>query len=174
MPDPILRSYRPADAAAITRIYAHYVRTSVATFDIEAPGEPAMAEKFGTMAAKGHPVIVAEQGGEILGYAYASDYRPRLGYRYTCEDTIYLAPGMQGKGLGSALLGEIIDRATAAGFHQMIAIIAGGIEPSIRLHEKMGFHVLGTFPHLGRKFDRWVDIVHMQRQLQPETALMRE
>ncbi|MHB1103966.1 MAG: GNAT family N-acetyltransferase [Devosia sp.] len=160
-----LRDYRPGDAAAIAAIYAHYVRTSVCTFDFEPPAAAAMAEKFAAMVKKGHPVVIGEVGGEVAGYAYASDFRPRPGYRFTCEDSIYLDPEMTGKGYGALLLGEVIAKARACGFKQMIAIIAGGIESSVRLHERFGFTTLGVFPNLGHKFDRWIDIVHMQRAL---------
>jgi phosphinothricin acetyltransferase len=165
MSDITIRDYRPEDASALAEIYAHYVRTSVATFDFEPPTLEATAAKYAAMQQKGHPVIVAEANGEVIGYAYASDYRPRPGYRFTCEDTVYLRDGHTGKGLGSRLLTEIIERARACGFKQMIGIIAGGIDASVRLHEKHGFKVLGTFAHLGHKFDRWIDIIHMQREL---------
>lgn len=160
-----LRAYRPADAEAITAIYAHYVRTSICTFDFEAPAVEAMAGKFEAMVAKGHPVIIGETAGRLVGYAYASNYRPRLGYRFTCEDSIYLDPEMVGLGYGKLLLGAVIAEAQAFGFKQMIAIIAGGIESSVNLHEGFGFKTLGTFPALGHKFDRWIDIMHMQRAL---------
>jgi phosphinothricin acetyltransferase len=160
-----IRNYKSEDAPALAGIYAHYVRTSVATFDFDPPALDATIAKYGAMQDKGHPVIVVEQEGEVIGYAYASDYRPRPGYRFTCEDTIYLREGHTGKGLGSRLLAEIITRARACGFHQMIGIIAGDVDASVRLHEKHGFERLGTFPKLGHKFDRWIDIVHMQREL---------
>jgi phosphinothricin acetyltransferase len=163
--DVKLREFAWSDVPAITAIYAHYVRTSVATFDLEVPGETAMAEKFGHMAELGHPVVIAERAGELLGYAYASTYRPRPAYRFVCEDSVYLAPQATGQGLGSRLLGEIIDRSRAFGFTQMIGVIADEIDASIRLHEKLGFKTLGRFPALGYKFDRWIGIVHMQLQL---------
>ena len=161
----MLRPYRPSDASAVTAIYAHYVRTSVCTFDTEAPDAEAMAEKFAAIAGKGHPLVIGEIAGEVAGYAYASDYRPRLGYRFTCEDSIYLAPQHAGRGYGAVLLGDILEKAKEFGFHQMIAIIAGGIAPSVKLHERFGFKTLGVFPELGYKFDQWVDIVHMQKAL---------
>ena len=160
-----LRDYRPADAQTIAAIYAHYVRTSVCTFDFEPPPVAAMADKFEAMVRKGHPVVIGEVGGKVVGYAYASEYRPRAGYRFTCEDSIYLDPQMTGKGYGAILLREVIARAQAFGFKQMIAIIAGGIQSSVKLHERFGFTTLGVFPRLGHKFDRWIDIVHMQREL---------
>jgi phosphinothricin acetyltransferase len=160
-----LRPFARADVPAITAIYAHYVRTSVATFDTEPPDEAFMAEKFGHMADLGHPAVVAERAGRLVGYAYASTYRPRPAYRFTCEDTIYLAPDAVGQGIGAALLGEVIARAGAFGFRQMLAVIADEVGASVRLHEKLGFRVAGRFPALGFKFDRWIGVVHMQREL---------
>jgi len=161
----VIRDFAWTDVPAITSIYAHYVRTSVATFDTEAPGETFMAEKWGHMVELGHPAIVAERGGAVIGFAYASTYRARPAYRFTCEDTVYLADGATGRGIGSALLGEVIRRSQAFGFKQMIGVIADEVGASVRLHEKHGFAVLGRFPALGYKFDRWIGIVHVQRTL---------
>ena len=163
--DLTIRDFAWGDVPAITAIYGHYVRTSVATFDTEAPGESFIAEKFGHMAELGHPVLVAETGGRLVGFAYASLFRPRPAYRFTCEDTVYIAPDAVGTGIGGALLGATIAKARAFGFRQMIAVIADEVDASVRLHEKHGFAVLGRFPDLGFKFDRWIGIVHMQRRL---------
>ena len=163
--DLTIRPFAWSDVSTITAIYRHYVQTSVVTFDTEAPPETFMAEKFGHMADLGHPVIVGESGGEVVGYAYASSFRPRPAYRFTCEDSVYLHPDAAGKGFGSALLGDLIVRSKTFGFRQMIAVITAGTAPSIKLHEKHGFRLLGTYPELGFKFDRWLDIVHMQRAL---------
>lgn len=160
-----VRPYRVEDAAAIADIYAHYVRTSVATFDFEAPSLEATRDKYGAIAQKGHPLLVAELQGEAVGYAYASDYRLRHGYRFTCEDTIYLHPDHVGQGLGSHLLGEIVEAAREFGFKQMLGVIASEIEGSVRLHEKHGFAIAGRYPNIGHKFDRWVEIVHLQKAL---------
>jgi L-amino acid N-acyltransferase YncA len=161
-----IRPFRWHDVPAITEMYGHYVRNSVATFDTDPPGETFMAEKLGHMIDQGHPVIVAQgDDGQVLGYAYASTYRPRPAYRFTCEDTVYLAPEAIGRGIGSALLADLIERSRAFGFKQMIAVITAEGAHSLRLHEKLGFKSLGTYPQLGYKFDRWLDIVHMQRAL---------
>jgi L-amino acid N-acyltransferase YncA len=160
-----LRSFRWQDVPAITEIYAHYVRNSVVTFDIEAPGEAAIADKYGRLVEARYPVVIAEHAGELLGFAYASAFRPRPAYRLTCEDTVYLDPEATRRGVGSALLEQLIIESQAAGFKQMIAIITAGTTASIALHEKFGFRTLGQFPGLGYKFDRWLDIVHMQRAL---------
>jgi phosphinothricin acetyltransferase len=163
--DLTIRPFAWNDIPAITSIYRHYVETSVVTFDTEAPGESAIAEKFGHLVDLGHPLIVGEAAGKLVGYAYASMFRPRYAYRFTCEDSVYLHPDAVGKGHGSTLLGELLTRSKAFGFKQMIAVITAGTQASIRLHEKHGFKLLGTFPALGYKFDRWLDIVHMQRAL---------
>ncbi|MDB5562008.1 MAG: hypothetical protein JWN11_1426 [Hyphomicrobiales bacterium] len=165
MPDLSLRPFKWQDVPAITAIYAHHVQTGVATFDTEAPGETFMAEKFGHMVDLGHPVIMAERDGKLVGYAYASTFRPRPAYRFTCEDTLYLAPEAVGQGIGTALLGQLITDSQAFGFRQMIAVITAEGKHSVALHAKLGFKVLGTYPELGFKFDRWLDIVHMQRTL---------
>ena len=160
-----LRDFAWSDVPAITQIYAHYVANSVATFDTEAPGETFMAEKFGHMVDVGHPVVMAERVGKLVGYAYASVYRTRPAYRFTCEDTVYLAPEATGRGIGSALLAETISRARVFGFRQMLAVIAADVGASVKVHEKQGFRLMAEFPELGFKFDRWIGIVHMQRQL---------
>lgn len=159
------RSFAWSDIPAITAIYRHAVETSVATFDTEAPGERFMADKFGHMLELGHPVIMAEQDGRPIGYAYASTYRPRPAYRFTAEDSIYLAPEAQGQGLGSELLGRLLEQSQAFGFKQMLAVITAERANSIRLHEKHGFRLIGRYEALGYKFDRWLDIVHMQLAL---------
>jgi phosphinothricin acetyltransferase len=161
----ILRPFQWRDIPAITAIYKHYVDETAITFDTEAPGEPAMAEKFGHLVALGHPLIVAEADGEVLGYAYASTYRPRPAYRFTCEDSIYLHPQARGKGLGKAMLTELIAQSRSFGFRQMIAVITADTEASIAIHEKFGFRHVGRYEAVGFKFDRWLDIVHLQLAL---------
>ncbi len=160
-----IRDFAWGDVPAITAIYGHYVQHSVVTFDTECPSETAMAEKFGHMAELGHPAIVAESDGRTVGFAYASTFRARPAYRFTCEDTLYLAPDAIGQGIGTALLKDVIVRSKSFGFRQMVAVIAAGTEASIKLHERQGFAILGNFPDLGFKFDRWIGIVHMQRTL---------
>jgi L-amino acid N-acyltransferase YncA len=159
------RHFAWSDIPAITAIYRHAVETSVATFDTEAPGETFMADKFGHMLELGHPVLIAEQDARTIGYAYASIYRPRPAYRFTAEDSIYLAPEAQGQGLGTQLLSRLLDDSKAFGFKQMLAVITAERDNSIRLHEKHGFRMIGRYQALGYKFDRWLDIVHMQRAL---------
>ena len=114
----------------------------------------------------GYPYLVAVDGDSIAGYAYASAFRPRTGYRHTVEDSIYVARAARGRGVGNALLGALIDACAKAGYRQMVAVIGGRDElPSIRLHTAHGFFDVGTLPAIGRKFGRWLDCVHMQRAL---------
>jgi L-amino acid N-acyltransferase YncA len=165
MSDLSVRPFAWQDVPAITDIYAHYVRHSTATFDIEPPGEVFFAEKMGHIAGLGHPVVVAERAGQLLGYAYASVYRPRPAYRFTCENSVYCDPDAHRQGVGTALMERVIDLSRSFGFKQMIAVITAETTGSIRLHEKLGFRVVGTYEAVGYKFDRWLDIVHMQKGL---------
>ncbi len=165
MSDLVIRAYSPADIPAVTRIYGHYVRETVITFETEEPSEAEMAGRFAAIAGKGHPLLIAERDGGVIGYAYASTYRPREAYRFTCEDSIYLAPDAVGQGVGGKLLARLIEDSKKAGLRQMLAVITAERANSIRLHEKHGFRVIGRYEALGYKFDRWLDIVHMQRAL---------
>lgn len=165
MSDILIRPFSPADVPALTRIYAHYVRETVITFETEPPTEAEMAARFAAVREKGHPLLVAARDKTPVGYAYASTYRPREAYRFTCEDSIYLAPDAVGQGLGGRLLARLIDEARAASLRQMLAVITAERENSVRLHEKHGFRLIGRYAALGYKFDRWLDIIHMQRAL---------
>lgn len=165
MSDLVMRPYRPDDIPAVTRIYGHYVRETVITFETAEPDEAEMANRFATIAGKGHPLLIGQVDGEVIGYAYASTYRPREAYRFTCEDSIYLAPSAVGHGIGGKMLGRLIEDSSKAGLKQMLAVITAERANSIRLHAKHGFRMIGTYEALGYKFDRWLDIVHMQRAL---------
>ena len=165
MPDFTLRPFRWSDVPAITEIYKHYVEETAITFDTEVPGEAAMAEKFAALVKLGHPLIVAEIEGDVVGYAYASFYRPRAAYRFTCEDSIYLRADMKGKGMGKAMLTELLAQSKTFGFKQMIAVITADTANSIAIHEKFGFRHVGRYDAVGYKFDRWHDIVHLQLAL---------
>jgi len=160
-----MRPFAWADLPAITAIYRHYVEQTAITFDTEVPSEAAMAEKFASLVKLGHPLIVAEMDGAVVGYAYASFYRPRAAYRFTCEDSIYLHPDAIGKGLGKALLTELLAQCKAFGFKQMVAVITADTAVSIAIHEKFGFRHVGRYESVGYKFDRWHDIVHLQLAL---------
>jgi L-amino acid N-acyltransferase YncA len=165
MTDLVIRPYHADDIAAVTRIYGHYVRDTVITFETEEPDEAEMASRFATIASKGHPLLIGEMDGSVIGYAYASTYRAREAYRFTCEDSIYLAPTAVGHGIGGRLLGRLIEDSSKAGLRQMLAVITAERENSIRLHAKHGFRMIGRYEALGYKFDRWLDVVHMQRAL---------
>ena len=165
MSDLLIRPYSPADIDAVAEIYGHYVRETVITFETEVPSATEMAERFATILSKGHPLMIGEMDGRVVGYAYASTYRVRAAYRFTCENSIYLAPDLVGKGFGGQLLGRLIEDSAKAGLKQMIAVITAERANSIRLHEKHGFRMIGRHDAIGYKFDRWLDIVHMQRAL---------
>jgi L-amino acid N-acyltransferase YncA len=165
MSDAAFRPFRWSDVPAITEIYRHYVEETVITFETEPPGEAEMAERFGKLLTLGHPLIVVEREQQVLGYAYASFYRPRAAYRFTCEDSIYLHKDAVGQRIGGRLLDALLLQCRAAGFRQMIAVITAERANSVRLHEKAGFRHVGRYDAVGFKFDRWLDIVHMQREV---------
>lgn len=157
-----------ADAAEIAALYAHHVRHGVATFEIEPPDAEEMARRIRSKLDAGHPWLVArDPGGGMAGYAYAGQFHPREAYRFTCEDSIYLAHDRLGQGIGAALLAALIEAAEAAGFRQMIAQIVAGEGASIPLHRRFGFVEVGHTRSVGRKFGRWLDVITMQRALGP-------
>jgi L-amino acid N-acyltransferase YncA len=162
-------SIRPAaanDLATITGIYAHAVRHGTASFEIEPPDQGEMTRRFESLCAGGFPYLVAQVDGAVVGYAYAGPYRARPAYRFTVEDSIYLAASARGRGIGRALLDRLIEDAQRCGFRQMIAVIGDSDQPaSIALHAAAGFRLIGTFAAVGYKFDRWLDSVLMQRPL---------
>jgi phosphinothricin acetyltransferase len=160
---------RPAaagDIPAITRIYAHAVEYGTASFEIEPPDEAEMARRLRTMLENNYPYLVAEHAGAIAGYAYANAYRPRPAYRWSVEDSIYVAPQMQRQRIGSQLLARLIEEAEQRGFRQMIAVIGDSAQaPSIAVHARAGFAHIGTLRAVGFKLGRWLDTVLMQRAL---------
>lgn len=163
---PLIRPATPGDIPAITAIYAHAVEYGTATFEIEPPGEREMADRLGALTGGGFPYLVAERDGVVRGYAYAGPYRPRFAYRYTLENSIYVAPDCQRQGIGRALLAMLIGKAAAQGFRQMMAVIGDSSQAaSIGLHRAAGFEQIGTCVAVGFKFGRWLDTVMMQRPL---------
>jgi len=161
-----LRPATPADIPAITKIYAQAVRFGVASFELEPPDEAEMAKRQRSLLDGGFPYIVAELDGGLAGYAYAGPYRARPAYRFTIEDSIYVAPGAQRRGVGRLLLERLIADSEARDFRQMIAIIGDSANAaSIELHRALGFTMVGTFADVGFKFGRWLDSVLMQRAL---------
>jgi L-amino acid N-acyltransferase YncA len=164
--DIVIRAAEPADVAAITRIYAHAVRFGTASFEIEPPDEAEMARRQRALLDGGFPYLVAESDGAVLGYAYAGPYRPRPAYRFSVENSVYVAPGAHRRGIGRALLDRLIAEAQARGFRQMIAVIGDSDQAaSIALHHAAGFRLVGTIAAVGFKHGRWLDSVLMQREL---------
>jgi L-amino acid N-acyltransferase YncA len=160
---------RPADGAdvpAIAAIYGESVTNGTASFELMPPSVAEMAHRFAGLCEAGYPWLAAAGEGGLLGYAYAGPYRPRPGYGNTIEDSVYVTPQAQAHGVGRALLAALIERCTADGFRQMIAIIGdSGNTASIRLHRSLGFAPVGTFSAVGWKHGRWLDSVLMQRPL---------
>ncbi len=166
MTSPAVRAATPADVPAITAIYRHAVLHGTASFEIEPPDEAEMLRRYEAMVAGDNPYFVAEVGGKVVGYAYAGPYRTRPGYRFTVEDSIYVSPDAHGKGVGRALLSELISATTAAGYRLMIAVIGDSQNfASIALHRRAGFTFAGTVHSVGYKFGRWLDSVTMELPL---------
>ena len=161
-----LRPSTEADLHAIQAIYAHAVMHGTGTFETEVPDEAEMARRRQEVLGRGLPWLVVERAGEVLGYAYANYFRPRLAYRFCLEDSIYLRHDSQGLGLGRLLLAELIARCEALGARQMLAVIGDADNlGSIGLHRALGFSDTGALKSAGWKFGRWLDVVLMQRQL---------
>jgi L-amino acid N-acyltransferase YncA len=165
---PALRAASPADIPAITQIYAHAVRHGTASFELQAPDEAEMTRRYRALMDGGYPYIVAELDGAVAGYAYAGPYRTRPAYHWTVEDSIYLDPSAQRRGIGRALLDRLITDSTERGFRQMVAVIGDSAQvASIELHRAAGFRYVGNIENVGFKFGRWLDSVIMQRALGP-------
>jgi phosphinothricin acetyltransferase len=166
-----IRDAVEADVPAIQAIYAHHVLHGLASFEETPPGVAELMARRAAVLAQGLPYLAAEIEGRVVGYAYAGAYRPRPAYRYAVEDSIYIAHGMGGRGVGRALLAALIERCEAGPWRQMIAVIGdSGNIASIALHEALGFRRTGVFQSVGFKFGRWVDSVLMQRALGPGDA----
>ncbi|MFN9096359.1 MAG: GNAT family N-acetyltransferase [Alphaproteobacteria bacterium] len=164
----LIRDAAAADLPAITAIYAHHVLHGAGTFEEVPPDEADMAGRMKkVLAGRGNVWLVAEgDAGEILAYAYYSAFRERSAYRFTVENSIYVRDDVRGQGVGKALVAELIARAEAAGFRQMLAVIGDSENVgSIGLHVSLGFRQIGTMRAVGMKFGRWVDVVTMQRAL---------
>ncbi|MEY4753749.1 MAG: hypothetical protein RJA44_1424 [Pseudomonadota bacterium] len=163
-----IRPGSSADIEAIHAIYAWNVQHGTGTFELEPPTPAEMAQRHADVLAKGLPWLVAEQDGVVLGYACASPFRPRLAFRFGLEDSIYLAPGAHGRGIGRLLLAELIGRCQAIGARQLFAVIGDSDNAgSIGVHRACGFTDVGVMRAAGWKFDRWLDVVLMQRTLGP-------
>jgi L-amino acid N-acyltransferase YncA len=167
----LVRGCTPDDLPAIQRIYAHYVLTSVATFEETPPPVGYWQGRYDEIRGLGLPFLVAELDGRVVGYCFCSRWRPRPAYRRTVEDSIYLDPEAVGKGIGRALLTELLALCDAAGIREIVAVIATGPEDaSAALHRRLGFRDVGTLSGVGFKFDRWIDTILMQRSTaQPDS-----
>lgn len=162
----ILRDAHEDDMPAVQAIYAHHVLHGTASFELEPPTLEQMLQRRADVCASNLPYVVAERDGEVVGYGYATLYRPRPAYRFTVEDSVYVREGMAGMGIGQALLELVIKRCVEDGRRQMVAIIGNSENvASIRLHERLGFRKVGVFESVGFKHGRWLDTVIMQREL---------
>ncbi|MDM7950192.1 GNAT family N-acetyltransferase [Hydrogenophaga sp.] len=163
---PLIRPSHEQDLAAITRIYGHHVLKGTGTFETTPPSEADMTTRRADVLAKGLPWLVVEDNGAVVGFAYGNWFKPRPAYRFSVEDSIYMAPEAAGKGLGRALLAELMAALERAGVRRVMAVIGDSANAgSIGVHKALGFEVAGTIPSCGWKFDRWLDIVLMQRSL---------
>lgn len=163
-----LRDSRDTDISGISAIYQHAVRTGTASFELDPPSIEEMARRRQSVVGAGFPYLVAESAGEIVGYAYASTYRARPGYRFSVENSVYVAPNQQGRGIGKTMLSELIRRCEADGYRLIVAVIGDSDnKASIALHGSCGFIHAGVLPGVGWKFDRWLDSVFMVRVLGP-------
>lgn len=163
-------SIRPttlADIPAIARIYGDSVIAGTATFELEPPSEDEMAARMRQIVEAGYPYLTAEEDGTFAGYAYAAAYRVRPAYRFTVENSLYVAPEMQRRGVGRALLAALIVECGHRGFRQMVAVIgdSGNQAASVALHKAAGFRAIGTLDDVGFKHGRWLDTLLMQRML---------
>ena len=162
----LIRPSTHADLPAITDIYGWNVLNGTGTFELEAPDQAEMGRRREDVVGKGLPWLVAERDGSVLGYAYASRFRPRPAYRFCVEDSIYLAASAARQGIGRLLLAELLARCEAAGARQMLAVIGDSANlASVAVHRTLGFESVGTLRAAGWKFDRWLDVVLMQKSL---------
>ena len=165
MSDLSLRTARLEDIDAITSIYAHHVLHGTASFELTPPTLQEMRQRRADIVEKGLPYFVAEFEGAVVGYAYATMYRPRPAYRFTVEDSVYVREGLAGNGIGRALLDSIIERCTMLGYRQMLAVIGDSSAASVALHKAAGFEQVGLFRSVGFKFGQWRDTAMLEREL---------
>ncbi len=162
----LIRNVTDADLNVIQAIYAHWVTTDTASFEIDAPSVEEMRQRRASVLEKGWPYIAAEIDGQVVGYAYANAFRVRPAYRFLVEHSVYVHPDARRGGIARLLLAELITRCEQAGARQMIAVIGNSRNAaSIGLHRAMGFEPIGTIKSAGWKFDQWLDVVLMQRSL---------
>ena len=162
----VIRDALPADLPAITAIYAHHVLHGTGTFEEVAPEEAEMAERLHKVQSHGWAWLVAELDGQVQGYAYYTQFHNRSAYRFSAEDSIYVRDDIRGQGVGKALVAVLLERAEAAGFRQMFAVVGDSDNVgSIGLHISLGFRQCGVLRAAGLKFERWLDVVYLQRAL---------
>jgi phosphinothricin acetyltransferase len=163
---PLIRPSTDADIGAITRIYAHHVLHGTGTFETTPPSEADMLGRRADVLSKGLPWLVLEEAGEVQGFAYGNWFKPRPAYRFSVEDSIYLSPTVAGKGLGRALLAELLARLQAGGVRKVMAVIGDSANAgSVGVHKALGFSQVGIVTSCGWKFGRWLDIVLMEKSL---------
>jgi L-amino acid N-acyltransferase YncA len=161
-----VRTCEERDMLSVTAIYGHHVLHSPGTFEIEPPSHDEMARRRSDLFEKGFPYLVAERDGAVVGYAHVGPYRARPAYRHTIENSVYVHPGYVRQGLGRLLMGTLLSECATKDFRQIIAVIGDSANvASIRLHEELGFRRVGTLQSVGFKFQRWLDTVLMQREL---------
>jgi phosphinothricin acetyltransferase len=162
----IVRDAREDDMPTVQAIYAQHVLEGISSFEVEPPDLAELLRRRADVLAKGLPYLVAEQRGEVVGYGYVTPYRPRPGYRFTVEDSVYVREGLGGLGIGRQILAALVAYCERGGWRQMVAIIGNSENlASLRLHEGQGFRRVGVFESVGFKHGRWVDTVLMQRAL---------
>ena len=163
---PRIRPSRDEDLPAISAIYGHHVLHATGTFETVPPTEAEMAARRTDVLAKGLPYLVVEDAGQVLGFAYCQWFKPRPAYRFSAEDSIYLHPDARGRGLGQQLLAALVEQAQQAGLRKLIAVIGDSANAaSIGVHRSQGFESAGVIRSCGWKFDRWLDIVLMEKTL---------
>ncbi|HQQ69015.1 MAG TPA: N-acetyltransferase family protein [Alicycliphilus sp.] len=163
---PTIRASRDDDIGAITAIYAHHVLHGTGTFEIDPPDGRDMAERRADVLARGLPYLVAEEGGRVVGFAYCNWFKPRPAYRYSAEDSIYVADAARGRGIGRLLLDALTVQAQAAGIRKLLAVIGDSANAgSIAVHRAAGFTDVGVMRSVGWKFGAWRDIVLMEKPL---------
>lgn len=163
---PTIRPALAQDMPAVTAIYAHHVRHGTGTFEIDPPTESDMLARHADVISRGLPYLVTEHAGRVAGFAYCNWFKPRPAYRFSAEDSIYLAPDSHGLGLGRLLLAELATQAERAGVRKLIAVIGDSANAgSIGVHRALGFNHVGVLASCGWKFDRWLDVVLMEKAL---------
>ena len=163
-----VRPATPDDLPAVQSIYAHHVQRGLASFEEAPPPTEELRRRHAEVTDRGLPWLVADFGGVVAGYGYCAPYRARSAYRYALEDSVYVREDCHGRGVGAALLEALIERCTALGYRQLVAVIGDSAHAaSINLHASCGFLRVGTLRSVGFKLGRWVDSVLMQRPLGP-------